>query len=634
MTEGYASIQEALYDYIRLCKNFCLLYETEQPDAAEQVQPLLQELAEKHASSTFPLPLTQLCSRLGLHGFAWFCVLLSLGCELDGELRNRMQTLTGLPVPTFDTAAGLYLRYDGSLPPTEPIALADPQSSPLSSVFFLENRPASQPMVFAPLVLRLGALQFLTQGKIGAHALYTKDVSPSQCANIQEHLLADIQAALLQIGQTDAYYLFLSGRGGSGKRTLLLRAASARGMAALFVDCRTLDRLDDKAILPLFRDLTLDMLLSPAVLCCTHYETAYTAKLERLLQEIPAQTALVLLVNDAETTAPLLRGKTPLRHHIDPLSRADYAKAVSFFSERVLAIDANANFYRLTIGELKAALGQARQSATKNRSVSFQRLFAQAVQMQSKPLAMAQSIDPENTLADLILDDEATERIQMLCTMIRTNQETIARPQIKGVTALFYGPSGTGKTMAAGALANELGLELLKIDLSRVMDKYIGETEKHLGELFAAAKERNCLLFFDEADALFGKRTEITSSHDRYANVETSFLLQSIESFEGAVILSTNLFKNFDEAFLRRIQMVVRFSMPNEKRRLTLWEKVFAGISLDRGIDLQELAERDDFSPAMIANIANTLFLLRHGRDETISAQEFLTLVEMEKKKQ
>src|SRR5271163_1808285 len=141
----------------------------------------------------------------------------------------------------------------------------------------------------------------------------------------------------------------------------------------------------------------------------------------------------------------------------------------------------------------------------------------------------------------------------------------------KGFALLFAGASGTGKTMAAEIHAHELGLDLYKIDLSTVVSKYIGETEKNLARIFAEAETSNAILFFDEADALFGKRSEVRDSHDRYANIEINYLLQKMEEHEGVVILATNFRKNMDHAFVRRIHFTVEFPLPGEIDRRRIW---------------------------------------------------------------
>jgi SpoVK/Ycf46/Vps4 family AAA+-type ATPase len=145
----------------------------------------------------------------------------------------------------------------------------------------------------------------------------------------------------------------------------------------------------------------------------------------------------------------------------------------------------------------------------------------------------------------------------------------------QGFRVLFYGPSGTGKTLTAGVLGNETKKDVYKIDLSMVVSKYIGETEKNLELLFARAEDKNWILFFDEADAIFGKRTNVRDAHDKYANQEVSYLLQRIEDYNGLVILATNMKNNIDDAFIRRFNDIVKFQIPNEEERKEIWEKSF-----------------------------------------------------------
>src|SRR5204863_8075425 len=163
----------------------------------------------------------------------------------------------------------------------------------------------------------------------------------------------------------------------------------------------------------------------------------------------------------------------------------------------------------------------------------------------------------------------------------------------RGIAALFAGESGTGKTMAAEALAGTLGVDLYTIDLATVVDKYIGETEKNLERIFGEAAHVNGVLFFDEADALFGKRSEVKDAHDRYANVETAFLLQRMETFDGVAILATNLRANLDEAFTRRLDALVDFPPPDPEYRRRIWELALRpGLPRAADVELGSLADR------------------------------------------
>ena len=204
----------------------------------------------------------------------------------------------------------------------------------------------------------------------------------------------------------------------------------------------------------------------------------------------------------------------------------------------------------------------------------------------------------------------------------------------KGVSALFAGPSGTGTTMAAEIIARELQLDLYRIDLAGIVSKYIGETEKNLDRVFTAAETANAVLFFDEADALFGKRSEVHDSHDRYANIEISYLLQKMEEFEGVAILATNLRPNLDESFVRRLSFNVAFPFPDEASRLEIWRGVWpAATPLSADIDFIGLARRFRLSGGNIRNIALAAAYQAAQEEMPVSARHLLHAIRREYQK-
>ncbi len=204
----------------------------------------------------------------------------------------------------------------------------------------------------------------------------------------------------------------------------------------------------------------------------------------------------------------------------------------------------------------------------------------------------------------------------------------------RGIKALFAGESGTGKTMSAEVLAGELGLDLYVIDLSTVVDKYIGETEKNLDRIFAEAERVNGVLLFDEADALFGKRSDVQDAHDRYANVETAYLLQRMDTFEGLAVLTTNLRSNIDEAFARRLDVIVDFPMPEDADRRRLWE-LHLGPSVPRAddIDLDFLARSFRIAGGNIRNVALGAAYLAADDDRAVSMVDLVRATEREYRK-
>ena len=248
------------------------------------------------------------------------------------------------------------------------------------------------------------------------------------------------------------------------------------------------------------------------------------------------------------------------------------------------ALPALAAKFELDTGAIAAgvrtAIGLATARGPASARISVDDLYA-AARARSAPIlsSLASKVTHHKQWEDLILEEDPLAQLQELCAMVEHRHRVYDEwgfgqklSSGKGVVSLFAGQSGTGKTMGAGVIASALGLDLYKIDLSGVVSKYIGETEKNLGAIFREASLSNAILFFDEADALFGKRSEVRDAHDRYANIETAYLLQQIEEYAGPVILSTNLKMNLDEAFLRRMHFVIDFPMPEEPYRLRIWK--------------------------------------------------------------
>jgi ATP-dependent 26S proteasome regulatory subunit len=242
----------------------------------------------------------------------------------------------------------------------------------------------------------------------------------------------------------------------------------------------------------------------------------------------------------------------------------------------------------------------------------------EACRTQARPRLddLAQRIEPVATWEDLVLPESQLQTLHEIAAHVRQRAKVyeewgFAAKSARGlgISALFAGPSGTGKTMAAEVLANELQLDLYHIDLSQVVSKYIGETEKNLRRVFDAAEEGGAILLFDEADALFGKRSEVKDSHDRYANIEVSYLLQRMEAYRGLAILTTNMKKALDSAFLRRIRFVVQFPFPDAAARTEIWRRIFPPDTPTEGLDVQKLA-RLNVAGGNIRNIAlNAAFL-------------------------
>lgn len=231
---------------------------------------------------------------------------------------------------------------------------------------------------------------------------------------------------------------------------------------------------------------------------------------------------------------------------------------------------------------------------------------------------LARRIEPASTWADIAVGEQQLRVLRELADSAahvlqagfsQDRQSEIKNLTDRGIVALFTGPSGTGKTMAAEVLARDLHLELYRIDLTRVVSKYIGETEKNLSRIFTDAAASRAILFFDEADALFGKRSEVKDSHDRYANIEVSYLLQRMEAYQGLAILTTNMKSAVDRAFQRRLRFTVNFPFPDAPQREAIWSRVFPAATPTHDLDLKKLSQLN-LAGGNIRNIAlNAAFL-------------------------
>lgn len=255
----------------------------------------------------------------------------------------------------------------------------------------------------------------------------------------------------------------------------------------------------------------------------------------------------------------------------------------------------------------------------------------------NKLAKLAMKIEPRHTWGDIVLPEDVKEQLVEVGGYIKYKGKVYADwgfgrklSSGRGLNALFSGPSGTGKTMAAGIIASAVELDLYRIDLSGVVSKYIGETEKNLKKIFEEAETSNAILFFDEADAIFGKRSEVKDSHDRYANIETSYLLQRMEEYDGIVILASNFKKNIDDAFLRRMHFVIEFPLPDEKLREKIWAGIFPEETpLGDAVDFTFLA-KFKVTGGNIKNIALSAAFLAAGDSATVEMEHLIRATKRE----
>jgi len=310
-------------------------------------------------------------------------------------------------------------------------------------------------------------------------------------------------------------------------------------------------------------------------------------------------------------------------------------------------LSALAERFILNPGQIQAAVSAAvdshRMQGEPEQELSFAVLSSAAHAQSDQSLGnLAVKVAIHHSWDDVVLPPATLRRVKEVAAAIKNRslvytewgfEQRIAMG--RGLKILFTGSSGTGKTMTAGVIAHDLGLELYKIDLSSIVSKYIGETEKNLDRIFRAAHNSNAILFFDEADALFGKRSEVKDAHDRYANIEVAYLLQKMEEHEGVVILASNLSKNIDEAFSRRVHYVVEFPLPDETHRGRLWHGMFpVQVPLSRDVDFPFLARQFPMAGGDIKNVALEAAFLAAQDGQVVTMKHLVKAMARQMKKQ
>jgi hypothetical protein len=454
-------------------------------------------------------------------------------------------------------------------------------------------------------------------------------LSPAPAPLLLPEGLRDRVRALVAAGRGDARapILVVAGREGSGRRSLLGAAAADLGLPLLGLSAKEMPAGAGPAI-------AREAQLYGALLVVDHAEPA----LEGALRDLPVPIALT---QGAEDRRPPSLGREVVLIDVPPLGEA--ARETLWhraLGEAPIDFARLAARYAVTGGILRSAaraalaLAAARGGAVTEEDV---RAGVRGV-LDEKIASLGTRVLTTQTWDDVVLPDETREPLGELVLRIRHRRRVFDEWGFAdklgkglGLTALFAGPPGTGKTMVAALVARDLGLELYQIELSRVVSKYIGETEKNLAEVFDAAETGHSILLFDEADSLFAQRGEVKSSTDRYANLEVNYLLQRMERFRGITILTTNLASSIDPAFLRRVAFKIDFPMPEAPERERLWRAMFpAAAAVDDDVDFAWLADRYAMSGGHIRNAVLRAAFYAASEDRAIARADLVRAGDVE----
>jgi hypothetical protein len=580
---------------------------------AEQVRDAEKKMRDAETGEP-PPAMMLLAHRTGLTNFERDVLLLCVAMELDtriAALCARAQDDQSRPFPTYALAMAIFegASWDAISP-----------DRPLRYWRFLDIGPAgTQPLTTSAMRADERVVNYIKglshlDDRIAPFVMPLSDPVHDDELPASQAAVVDSVLRALQHDQPRLRPLQLLGRDAESKQ-LVARAASHRLGLTLYRLSADMLPLQPGELETLSRLWQRETLLLPIALYLDAREVdrnaeAHATPLKRFL----ARGGGVLFV-DAKETWPVPQGSHTF--DVDKPTPAEQREVWTTLLGEDHDGDAArlAGQFNLSVASIHRIVAQAQDDETEG--VLSDRLWSFAgLQTRLHIDSLAQRIDAKARWDDLVLPAVEKELLQQIAAHVagrsRVYDEWGFRAKMNrgfGISALFAGESGTGKTMAAEVIANELGLALHRIDLSSVVSKWVGETEKNLQQLFTAADDSNGILFFDEADALFGKRTQVQHSQDRFANIEINFLLQRLESYRGLAILATNLKDALDPAFMRRLRFIVQFPFPGADERRAIWRRAFPSETPTDELDLDRLAKLNLTGGSVHNIVLNAAFL-------------------------
>lgn len=551
--------------------------------------------------------LDELCAAFGLSPFERDLLLLCAGVELDSAFAALCAAAQGdvsRPYPTFSLALA---------------ALADPHWSALAPArplrrWLLIDVDLHGPLTVSPLRIDERILHFLTGVQHLDQRLAGRvDPVPPSDDLVPSHRALAARAVEVWSGHPtgDLATIELCGPDPGARRAVAAAAASRLGMGILGMSIALVpDGPRERGMLAHL--LEREAVLSGSALLLEEDDRGGD---QRALARLIEGLGVPLFVSGRQQREPSRRPAVVIDVPLPSRSEQWELWHTSLTSAGVSPdgeVDGLVAQFAMTASAIRGACTSLGRAAAPDEAGARLDRIWDACRVQCRPRldGLAQRLEAGAVWADLVLPDAQTQTLREITVHLRHRVRVYddwgfaARSSRGlGISALFTGASGTGKTMAAEVLAHELRLDLYRIDLSQVVSKYVGETERNLRRVFDAADEGGAILLFDEADALFGKRTEVRDSHDRYANIEVSYLLQRMEAYRGLAILTTNMKEALDPAFLRRIRFIVQFPFPDEAHRAEIWRRAFPDQTPTAALDPHQLA-RLNVSGGTIRNIA------------------------------
>jgi hypothetical protein len=593
-----------------------------------------------------PPALEQLCSAFELSVFERGVLLLAAGAEMDSRLAELYASLDATPrsLPTLNLAlTALPEAHWSALSPSRALRrwqLIDllPADTLIASAF----RPNERILHFLAGVSGIDErLHHLVR------PVPPPDVLPPSYADLASQIATvwtDASRHTATFSMAPQLPLIeLCGAEPDANRAVAATAAGALNLRLYTLSPRNLPQTSSAETDLLLRLWEREAVLSGAALL-VEYEDLPTADSSSATLALLLESLRAPLILSSRQPHPTLSRPRVVFYTSRP-TRSEQAELwrTSLQSPRAVAdeilVDTLVAQFNLTPIAIRSAAQRANGADHRTAPLtSLMPVLWEACRIEARPRleGLAQRIEATATWDDLVLPDREREHLRHISLHVRQRTRVYEgwgfadrSSRGLGISALFAGPSGTGKTTAAEVLAHELRLDLFRIDLSQVISKYIGETEKNLSRVFDAAEQGAAVLLFDEADALFGKRTDVKDSHDRYANCEVSYLLQRMEAYRGLAILTTNRKSSLDQAFLRRLRFVVEFPFPEAAQRAEIWRRIFPPRTPIHGLNIERLA-RLRVSGGNIHNIAMGAAFLAADADQPVSMEHLLAAARTE----
>ena len=606
------------------------------------------------------LPFEYLSSIFKLTDFERFVVMLSFAVEIDRKYEKIFGFLNdygSMRHPTVQTACMTYNLADNVLMKN---MTKFHSNSKLMKYFFKDDDTSLAGM---QLKLMNTIVGFLLDADLETIVmpeylrLYMPDEDPGTLHT--HHLVKErLGAYLSNLETVDSRRIVMNINGpeGIGKLKQVKNFCHNNNHAAVIMNANLLDWFYNdsrKSYRKVLKELAQILLIHQAVLVIDDVEMdensdLVSALFEDFLSDIAKFVKVTFILSDKEIpsiTRPdheitILRIK--MDHPSGQLRKSIFDNSISKFRYDVSAdLDSIASKFLFTPEQIENAVYDAVELTkwqNKDHIDSHTLHVACRSQLNHNLHERARRIESGGSWDQLILPKSSKKTLSEICSHVKYKSHVLDTWKFKehlsygtGLAALFAGPPGTGKTYSARILAKELDLELYKVDLSQMISKYIGETEKNISALFEDAAGSSAILLFDEGDALFGKRTEMKDSHDRYANVETAFLLQKVEAYEGISLLTTNFMQNIDPAFLRRFRFVVHFPIPDVESRLQIWKGIYPEqVPISKHVDFEFLAKTFELTGGHIKNVALSSAFKAASNDGKVDMKSIMLSIQHE----